>query len=422
MKPNFRVRLQFLSAILLGSLWIWACDEEKAPPAVDENGDDGNGNGGGDGGDGRHRSCTGSAPSPLKLTEITAGTGLYPVYLTSAPGDASRLFIVDRTGTVSLIQDGNMIEAGSIQVESGGGEQGLHSIAFHPDFGENEKRVYLAYNQPGGDTAIAELTLDGNTLDTSNIEDKIIFEQDQPAGNHNGGQLLFGPDGYLYFGLGDGGGGCDTYEKGDDLSSPLATIIRLDVDNLENYPEGNLLPTAGRDGRILHHGLRNPWRFSFDEATGDLYIGDVGQNAYEEINVLPAGSGNTDFGWPSREGTHSSAESDCAAAGNKLSEHRDPVFDYPRSEGQSVTGGYVYRGKAISGLVGRYLFADWGSEHIWTLTWDGSKMCDLFEISEEIDPEGILQGINSFGQDANGELYITAANGGNYGVYRIDAE
>src|SRR5690606_35040357 len=135
-----------------------------------------------------------------------------------------------------------------------------------------------------------------------------------------------------------------------------------------------------------------------------------------------AGYGNTDFGWPSREGTHSSAESDCAAAGNKLSEHRDPVFDYPRSEGQSVTGGYVYRGKAISGLVGRYLFADWGSEHIWTLTWDGSKMCDLFEISEEIDPEGILQGINSFGQDANGELYITAANGGNYGVYRIDAE
>lgn len=383
-------------------------------------GHDGTG-GNGEGGQG-HRSCDGSAPPALSLTEIAKNIGNAPVYVTSDPNDASRLFVVDLYGSINIVQGGIITEAGKISVENGNGEQGLHSMAFHPLFGGSETRIYLAYSQPGGDTRIAELTIDGDTIDTSNIEDKIIFEQEQPAVNHNGGQLQFGPDGYLYFGLGDGGGGCNTFGFAEDLTVPLASIIRLDVDDLEHFPEGNLPTDTGSDGRIFHHGLRNPWRFSFDRGTNDLYIADVGQDKWEEINILPAGSGTTDFGWPVREGTHSSADSNCSDGGNRLPEHFDPIFDYPHSDGKSVTGGYVYRGSAIPGLQGRYLFADYNSNRVWNLTWDGSKMCDFSEISEELDPDGVLNGITSFGEDAAGEIYVAVAGMNGNAVYRIDAE
>jgi glucose/arabinose dehydrogenase len=258
-------------------------------------------------------------------------------------------------------------------------------------------------------------------MDTTDLPGKTILWQAQPSVNHNGGQLAFGPDGYLYFGLGDGGGSCDTHNSADDLSTPLGTIVRLDVDNLSNYPTGNLPEAGGNDPRILHHGLRNPWRFSFDRGTGDLYIGDVGQNTYEEINVLPAGSPTTDFGWPSREGKHSAEESCPGGGGPASSDLHEPIQDYGRMDGQSVTGGYVYRGPSIPSFQGRYIFADYQTDKIWTLTWDGSQMCDFEEISETLDPNGELVGITSFGEDANGEIYITVARQGGR-LYRIDPD
>lgn len=385
-------------------------------------GSGGQGTGGGEGILMDHRTCDGSNAPALKVTEVATGFSA-PVFVTSDPTDATRLFVVDLTGKVFIVSGGNKVQAASIAVDNSFGEKGMHSMAFHPNFGSGgENRVYLAYNQPNGDTRVIQSTLIGDTIDTTDLEGKTILFQAQPDVNHNGGQLQFGPDGYLYFGLGDGGGSCNQYKSANDLTTPLATIVRLNVEDLDSFPEGNIGTAGGNDGRIFHHGLRNPWRFSFDRGTDDLYIGDVGQNKFEEIDILPAGSPSTDFGWPSREGTHSSSESNCSDGADATPDLWEPVFDYPRSQGQSVTGGYVYRGPAIPGLQGRYLFADYQSKRIWNLTWDGSQMCDFAEITEEIDPDGDLGGITSFGEDANGEIYIASVGTGGGKIFRIDPE
>ena len=406
-------------------------------------GGDGTG-GAGTGGGGQqstgHRTCDGSPFPGVTLTPIMS-EGNAAVYVTSPPNDASRIFVVDLTGTLRIVEDGNVVTAGSFAVENGFGEQGFHSIAFHPNFdGDNENRIYLAYNEPGGDTRVVETTLTGDTLDTTDLEGKTIIEQTQPDQNHNGGQVLFGPDGYLYFGFGDGGASCDAGHgtgflgltsmpdnRAADLTSALGSILRIDVDNPGTFPAGNIAAEGGNDGRILHWGVRNPWRFSFDRATADLYIADVGQNAYEELNVLPAAANgspgpSTDFGWPAMEGLHDSSASMCNAAPEPDPSAMEPIHEYGRSDGASITGGYVYRGSAIPEMQGRYIFADYESDLIWTITWDGSEACDFADISDTFDPNGMLNGITSFGEDANGELYVAVANMGGTTVYRVDPE
>lgn len=410
----------------------------------------GAGGGGGDGSGGGgsvsvgHRECDGSPFPAVTLTQIMS-EGSAPVFVGSPPNDASRIFVADLGGTLRVVNDdGSVVSVGNFPVASAFGEQGFHSFAFHPNFdGTTESRIYLHFNASNGHTRIVETTLTGDTLDTSDFEGKTIVYQEQPDRNHNGGQLQFGPDGYLYISLGDGGNSCDVGHgsgglangvtmpdgRASDLSSALGSILRVDVDNLDTFPAGNVDAGGGNDGRILHWGLRNPWRFSFDRGTNDLWIADVGQNAHEELNVLPAGGDgsigpSTNFGWPAREGLSSSADSSCALGGMNPAGAMEPIIDYGRSNadgGTSITGGYVYRGAAIPALQGRYIYADYNSDNIWTVTWDGSQACDAAMIQDTFDADGVLSGITSFGEDANGELYV-AVTGGGGGVYRVDPQ
>jgi glucose/arabinose dehydrogenase len=370
----------------------------------------------------------------VKLTKIMEEPGT-PTFVTSPPNDPSRIFVTYLNGTLRILSSGNVVTAGNFPVAQDFGEQGFFSIAFHPKFdAATEKRVYLFFNETTGHSRIVETTLDGDTLDTSDFETKTIIYQEQPNQNHNGGQLQFGPDGYLYAGFGDGGNQCDEHGAGGffpivtmpnnqaiNLQSKLGSILRIDVDNIDALPAGNIDAGGGNDGQILHYGLRNPWRFSFDRGTNDLWIADVGQNAYEELNVLPAGSDgsvgpSTNFGWPGKEGTHDSSSSNCSQAPDPDPSAMDPIHDYGRGDGTSITGGYVYRGAAIPEMQGRYIFADYGSKNIWSITWDGTQACDFEDIADAFDGGGVLSGITSFGEDASGELYVAATSG----VFKVE--
>jgi glucose/arabinose dehydrogenase len=321
---------------------------------------------------------------------------------------------LEKSGGVKIIQNEAEATALTLDVQSDG-EMGLLGMALHPDFATNG-RVFLHYNQTGsGATTIEEFTLSGDVLTSAGAP---LLTVAQPYGNHDGGMIEFGPDGYLYIGLGDGGGSCDQAGSGQDLSSLLGSIVRIDVDAPTASVPGNVASSGGNDGRIFHWGLRNPWRFSFDRLTGDLYVADVGQNDWEEISVLPAGSPGSNFGWPSLEGS-----ADCACCDTNKPPATDdmlrPVHEYGHDGGGgSITGGYVYRGSQISGLQGRYIFADYSTRRIWLMTWDGTQGCDLIDISSNLDPDGQLDTVSSFGEDANGELYVVNLGSGQ--VFRID--
>jgi glucose/arabinose dehydrogenase len=226
--------------------------------------------------------------------------------------------------------------------------------------------------------------------------------------------LAFGPDGYLYVGMGDGGAGGDPQNNAQNLNSKLGKILRIDVDGHPTPPAGNLI---GGDPDLWDYGMRNPWRFSFDRATGDLYIGDVGQNTLEEIDVEPAGQGGRDYGWRIMEATQCFAPpTGCDTSGLTL-----PVVEYGRDLGCSVTGGYVYRGSAIPGLVGRYLYGDYCSNRVFSFAWADGVVDpqSSSELTADLDPDSRIQGLASFGEDAAGELYVVSLDGS---VFRIDAE
>lgn len=269
---------------------------------------------------------------------------------------------------------------------SDGGEQGLLGIAIDGD-GE---RLYVSYTNDDGDTRVDEHAFTG---DTSVGDRREIFAQDQPYANHNGGNIVFGPDGRLWLGLGDGGGGGDPEERAQDPSTFLGKILRFDVSADEPAAE------------IWAVGLRNPWRFSFDRATDDIWIGDVGQESWEEITTLPSSTEDANLGWDLLEGTH-------AFEGGEVSDTVLPIFEYSHDEGQSVAGGYVYRGSAIPGLVGTYLFADTYAGELRALRFDGER---VEERALGIEVPG--QAVAGFGEDADGELYVLSLTGG---VYRID--
>lgn len=346
---------------------------------------------------------------------LVAGGFVKPVYLTHA-GDG-RLFVVEQDGTIRIIQDGVVLPQPFLdidqQVGSSQSEQGLLSVAFHPKFGENG-RFFVYHTDNDGDTVISRFQVradDPNQADPGS--ELVLLTLPQPYGNHNGGLIKFGPDGYLYVGLGDGGSANDPLLAGQDRSTLLGKILRLDVDfNEAGYAVPATNPFVNDENarnEIWAYGLRNPWRFSFDRLTGDLYIADVGQNIWEEVHFQPANSpGGENYGWNIMEGTHCFQTETCDQTGLEM-----PVVDYQHGDRScSVTGGYVYRGQQFLGLYGNYFYGDYCSGKVWSLLPqpDGSWVNNLVW-----DQAGLF--ISSFGEDVNGELYLLSY--GNGVVYQV---
>ena len=327
--------------------------------------------------------------------------GLSRPLAVATAGDG-RLYVVEQAGLVRVVQDGTLLDDPFLDLRdrvSSGGERGLLGLAFAPDYASSG-RLYLDYTDAGGASVLARLRRrDALHADPGSLVE--LMRVEQPYANHNGGGLLFGPDGFLYWGLGDGGSGGDPHGNGQNPATLLGTMLRLDVSGEDARPApGN--PFLGRaDARpeVWLYGLRNPWRFSFDRATGDLYIGDVGQNAYEEIDRLPAGSaGGQNLGWNVMEADHCyRPPRGCDSSGLT-----PPILSYPHEAawGNSVTGGYVYRGNAIPSLQGAYLFADFGSGRVWAARQGASGSWSAERL---LDTGGAL---STFGEDDAGELLL----------------
>lgn len=349
----------------------------------------------------------------LRLALVASGLD-QPLFVTAAAGDPSRLYVVEQTGRIRVVRDGVLLEQPFVDLServSCCGERGLLGLAFHPDYQANG-RFFVNFTNRDGDTEVIELARSSSPDLASPATVRGFFTVVQPYANHNGGMLAFGPDGYLHVGLGDGGAAGDPQNNAQNLAVKLGKILRIDVDGHPAPPPGN---AQGGDPDVLHWGLRNPWRFSFDRATGDLYVGDVGQNRLEEIDVAPAGTGPLNFGWRVMEASRCyQPASSCDTTGLTL-----PVAEYDRDAGCSVTGGYVYRGGAVPGLAGRYLYGDYCSNRVFSLRWSDGVTSDSIELTAELDPDGLIEGLTSFGEDAAGELYVTSQNGS---VFRIEAE
>lgn len=367
----------------------------------------------------------------LRLELVAAGLQ-NPVHATAPPLDPNRLFVVEQRGIVRLVKttaEGRQLLATPFldivdRVRSPGGndERGLLSIAFHPDY-ESNGRFFVNYtcrepNCPDGvedsSTVISrfERSADPDRADVAS--ERVVLTVDQPYSNHNGGQLAFGPDGYLYVGMGDGGSAFDPqgYAQRDDTL--LGKMLRVDVDvDTPPYwrvPDDNPPGGAGELALIWAKGLRNPWRFSFDRGTGDMYIGDVGQRSFEEIDVQPAGStGGENYGWDFYEAAACVEPPNCP---DRLF-YVFPVVQYARTAGISVTGGFVYRGCAIPSLRGTYFYSDFGSAFIRTFVLVDGTATQLRDRTDEIAvPDGLdVQFPASFGEDARGELYLVDRDG-----------
>jgi glucose/arabinose dehydrogenase len=347
-------------------------------------------------------------PGQIDLEFDTVFEGLEaPVLVTSAGDGSDRLFVVEQTGSILVGEPGE--ELGTFLDVSdlivAGGEQGLLGLAFHPNYADNG-RFFINYTDTSGDTVIAEYVNASETVaDQSSA--RILLQIEQPFANHNGGNIAFGPDGHLYIGMGDGGSGGDPRGYAQNLSTLLGKMLRIDVDSKSNdteygIPEDN--PFAGDTvprPEIWASGLRNPWRFSFDTETGDLWIGDVGQDEYEEINHVPADQSEVNFGWNTMEASHCYGGGGCDREG--LTE---PVAEYNHDNGScSVTGGHVYRGQRFPDMVGAYFFADYCSGIVWVLDADRPEA----GLTQLLDTE---LSFSSFGLDNDGELYVTSLNDG----------
>ena len=331
----------------------------------------------------------------LRLVEVASGLDS-PLYVTAAPGEPDRLYVVEQYGRILVLARGRLLPEPFLDIAEkivAGGEQGLLSVAFHPDYEEN-RLFYVNYTDVNGDTVVEEYRAGGGGSVTP--ERELLFV-DQPYGNHNGGQLQFGPDGLLYVGMGDGGAGGDPENRAQDLGDRLGKLLRLDVDR------------PGAEWEIAAYGLRNPWRFSFDRETDDLYIGDVGQSDLEEIDYLPAGwRPLVNFGWDVFEGSRVYEDKEPTPGGRLVG----PLVEYSHSEGCSVTGGYVYRGEDVPTARGRYFYGDYCSGIVWSLVVRDGRATSVRRAPFDVG------GLNSFGEDGHGELYLTSLNGS---VYRLAA-
>ncbi len=354
-----------------------------------------------------------SYPTPRGVEWKLFVSGLIrPVDLTHAGDDSGRLFVLEQPGRVRIIQNGRLVEKPFLdivnKVGSSGNEQGLLGIAFPPDY-VRSKVFYLYYTARNGDTVISRFRESSDSQAADSASEQVLLTFKQPFANHNGGGIAFGPSGYLYIGSGDGGSAGDPQGNGQSLNTLLGKLLRIDVSGEGTYkiPPDNPFRSGGGRPEIWAYGLRNPWRFAFDGQTGDLYIADVGQNLYEEIDFLPAGSpGGVNFGWAFREGAHPYKGTPPANV-----QLVDPVWEYGRDQGCSVTGGYVYRGKAIPALQGVYLFGDYCNGRVWGLARKGGS----WQASLLYDTDA---NISSFGLDAEGELYLLDLRTGT--IYRLE--
>lgn len=364
----------------------------------------------------------------VRLATVMVASGLNkPVCLTSPAGDTSRLYIVEQqTGRIRIIKNGALLTSPFLdigaRIKATGSEQGLLSLVFHPDYQTNGY-FYVNYTDLSGAVAVSRFSVSSGNPDSAvSASELILLIIPEPEANHNGGTLLFGPnDGYLYIGLGDGGGSGDnhgTIGNGQDTATLLGKILRIDVDGGSPYaiPANN--PFVGRPGadEIWAYGLRNPWRMSFDRATGDLYIGDVGQDLWEEIDFQPSFSpGGVNYGWRLMEGNHCfNPLNNCDPGGLTR-----PITEYSHAIGCSVIGGYVYRGCQIPELRGTYFYADYCTGRIWSFRYNGTFLSDSTERTAQLDPPGsqLISQVSSFGEDARGELYILDIADGE--VYKI---
>lgn len=358
-----------------------------------------------------------SAPSAehFVFTEFARGFNR-PLYLTHAGDGSGRLFILEQTGKIWIIQEGvvnqrpfldlsNLITATANSAYS---EQGLLGLAFDPEFAANG-RFFLNYTDRGGATVVARYQVSAGDPDIADAESgEIIFKLQQPFANHNGGHIEFGPDAYLYISLGDGGSANDPLGAGQNRRLLLGSIIRIDVHGAQPYaipPDNPFVGEAAALDEIWAYGLRNVWRFSFDRATGDMYLADVGQNRLEEVNFQRSDSaGGENYGWNVWEGSN-------LFAGGQASGHVPPVFEYAHSLGCSVTGGYVYRGSAIPQLQAVYLLGDYCTGRVWGLYRDADMNWQSLELANT------GWAISSFGEDEAGEIYVLDYAGA---IYRID--
>ena len=328
-----------------------------------------------------------------------------PVAMAVRPGDQA-IYVAEQTGAVRALRDGKVDPTPVVDISdqvTAGGEQGLLGLAFSPDGGF----LYLNFTDTAGDSRVVELTMRGRRADPGSL--RLLLRIDDPFANHNGGQLAFGPDRLLYIAFGDGGGGGDPLGSGQSLDTLLGKILRIDPrpagGRPYRVPSDN--PFVGRGGarpEIWSYGLRNPWRFSFDPATGDMWIGDVGQNAWEEVDHEPAGSGGRNYGWNRREGRHT-------FEGERPAGAVDPVIEYGREGGAcTVIGGSVYWGRRIPGLRGAYLYGDYCAGWVRAARVRGGR------VAEQRDLGLSVPGLTSFGVDPAGELYAMSLSGP---VYRL---
>lgn len=352
-------------------------------------------------------------PGPINLGLQPIVTGLrFPTGLVSPPGD-DRMFVLEKAGVIRIIKAGALLATPFLdltaKVQSQGGEQGLLGLAFAPDYASSG-RFFVHYNDRSGNNRVSlfRVSVDPDRADAASESEVLAIPQ--PGVAHNGGQLLFGADGFLYIGLGDGDdsdGG-----RGQSLSDLFASILRIDVSSGAPYtvpPDNPFVSTAGARPEVWSYGLRNPWRFSFDPATGDLYIGDVGESTWEEVNYAAAADGagkGVNYGWSIMEGLHCT-RGQCDQAGLTL-----PVLEYSHSDGCSVIGGYVYRGPAIPALQGSYFYAEYCLGWVRSFRIAGGAPVEQTEWPS-LEPDGQ---VTSFGEDATGELYLLTQQGG---VFKI---
>jgi glucose/arabinose dehydrogenase len=332
-----------------------------------------------------------------------------PVLVTQPPDGTQRLFVVEKAGRIQLAVDGvtqpqPFLDISDV-VNSRGTEQGLLGLAFHPAFANN-RAFFVAYTGRNGDSTVARYRAsdDPNRADRSSGTVVLSIPHAEFA-NHNGGNLVFGPDGFLYIGTGDGGGGGDPHGNAQNLQSLLGKMLRIDVDSARPYGVPPSNPFIGQDARpeVWAYGLRNPWRYSFDLATGDLYIADVGQDRWEEVDFQPAGDpGGQNYGWNVMEGLHCyRPASNCDPTGLTL-----PIAEYGHNLGCAIIGGHVYRGLLAPSLVGAYVFGDECSARVWSLrqgTYGGWVTTELLRMQGTV--------ISSFGEDQAGEVYVVDLTG-----------
>ena len=350
-------------------------------------------------GAGLERGARAVPPPSVALVKI-AGTFDQPVYVAAPPGDAARLFVVEKTGRIRIVKDGAVVAKPFLDLSgivSSDGERGVLSVAFDPRYASN-RRFYVDYTNTAGDTRVVRYTASAQDPNRASAASRrVLLRIHQPYSNHNGGQLQFGPDGRLYVGMGDGGSEGDPQGRAQDPHSRLGKMLRLSVG------------TSPVNVRVYAKGLRNPWRFSFDRKTGALWIGDVGQNKWEEVDYLkPGRPAGANLGWNGYEGTHV-YDAAVAARLNKRA-LTWPVSQYSHSLGEAVTGGYVYRGGAIPSLRGLYVFGDFGSGRVWVMKGPSGTPVAL------PGADRAAGRISSFGEDAAGELYVVDIAGA---VYRI---